>query len=96
MLSQLIQLMKMSIYDNAFIGLCIAITMNTITEDGYLLSFLNRFDKYIIAKPLWLCVVCSSFWYTLLTVLLFTNHDLYQFCSIPISMTIAIIYAKYI
>ena len=78
----------MNIFIDAFIGFCISVVINTITQDGHILSFFNRFDKYeLISKPLWLCTICSSFWYTLII-----SNSLY---SLPIAMFLAVIYNKY-
>lgn len=81
----------MSLFVDAIIGFSIALTMQEITNQGYILSFLNKFDKYFFAKPLWLCNVCSSFWYTLLVVSI--NHS--NYFSIPIAMALSILLNKY-
>jgi hypothetical protein len=78
----------MSLFADAIVGFSIALVMNTITNEGHILSFLNKFDKYFFAKPLWLCNICSSFWYTLLVVSI--HHS--NYFSIPIAMTLSILY----
>jgi hypothetical protein len=82
----------MSLFVDAIIGFSISLVMQTITENGHILSFLNKFDKYeIISKPLWLCNICSSFWYTFLVV----SINQTNYFSIPIAMSISILVNKY-